>query len=214
MGSLLGSVISTWRFFKSLLIYCAKGSAFCLGALGTALLAVTVSGNVTTFQAGGLISARSINENFASLKSAIEGLPECSEYSVQLRSSAPQTIPHPSVTILSWDQETFDGQDMHDNVNPSRVTVPIAGRYLVIGRVSYDANPNGNRSIRIHRNGAAFSITDQGPALSTTTTQEITEVMDLAAGDYLELSGSQDSGVSLSTTPTRDRFSVFRLCGN
>lgn len=63
--------MSLWKRLVSGLI---AGIGFGLGLLGTALLAVTVSGNVTEFKSGDTISAAAINENFDSLKAAIEGI--------------------------------------------------------------------------------------------------------------------------------------------
>jgi hypothetical protein len=60
-----------WKRFVSGVI---AGIGFGLGLLGTALLAVTVSGNVSEFKSGDTISASAINENFDSLKAAIEGI--------------------------------------------------------------------------------------------------------------------------------------------
>ena len=53
---------------------------------------------------------------------------------VRVGKSADQTIANSSSTIVSWNQESFDVGDLHDNsTNNSRLTIPAdeAGVYMV-----------------------------------------------------------------------------------
>lgn len=197
----------------------AKGLAFATGLLATALLAVTVSGTVSTFSSGDVVSASSINQNFASLKAAIEGLPECSEYSVHVTSSGSQNILDSGTVvanIIDWDTETFDAQAMHDNsTNPARLTIRLAGRYLVSGRITIAGSNFNNRSLWLYKNGSFVALNDYQAGNNGHTSIQLTEIMDLAAGDYVEIAASQSTGGALTTDPTRgDMFSAMRICGD
>lgn len=192
----------------------SKGVLMGLGIFASVLVAITVSGTVNSFESGDLVSAERINQNFASLKSTIESLPECSEYSVQLTNSSSQNVSNGIIQAFSWDTEVFDTQNMHETGSPTRITISNAGRYLIHGRVSFSTNSSNNRTIYIYKNGTKWSTNDYAAAPSTVTKIDITEVMNLSVGDYIELSASQDSGSSLSSDSAVDRFSVFRLCSN
>lgn len=52
------------------------GVLFSLGIASTAVMAVAVTGTITSFNSGEKVSSSKINENFLSLKSAIESIPE------------------------------------------------------------------------------------------------------------------------------------------
>lgn len=62
-------------FWKAVRNGVGLGIGFLL-AIGTALLAVTVTGTIHTFSSGDVVSASQINENFTSLKTAIETIEE------------------------------------------------------------------------------------------------------------------------------------------
>lgn len=62
--------------FKQYLIkYAGISSGITIGFLGTALLAVAVAGTVNTFVSGDQLDATKMNQNFTSLKTAIESIP-------------------------------------------------------------------------------------------------------------------------------------------
>lgn len=61
-------------FKKYLMKYTGISAGISLGFLTSALLAVTISGTINTFATGDTLSSAKINENFASLKTAIEGI--------------------------------------------------------------------------------------------------------------------------------------------
>ncbi len=181
--------------------------------LAAGILAVTVTGTVTSFASGETVSAAKINENFASLKAAIEGIPDCTENSASLKMSANANVTNNTLNVLSWDVEEFDSQNMHAAADPTRVTISTAGRYLVIGHLSYAANSSGNRQIRILKNGVLWTVNNvQAPGFAAIF--DLTAVMDLAAGDYLEIGAVQNSGGTLQVEASENRFQVVRLCGN
>lgn len=60
---------------KTLLRGFLFGIGISCGVMTGVLLAVTISGNVNVFATGGVVSSSEINENFSSLKTAIETIP-------------------------------------------------------------------------------------------------------------------------------------------
>jgi hypothetical protein len=63
------------RFKNRLIKNFLAGLAIGVGILTSALLAVTVSGTFNTFSSGALLKSSDINANFATLKAAIESIP-------------------------------------------------------------------------------------------------------------------------------------------
>ena len=53
-----------------------RGFAIALGLTAGALLSVAVTGTVNTFNSGDSLTSSLMNQNFTSLKTAIEGIPE------------------------------------------------------------------------------------------------------------------------------------------
>lgn len=106
-------------------------------------------------------------------------------------------------TFFSLATETFDSSGFHDTVtNPNRFTVPAgqAGYYLVIGFIQWANNITGARSVFLRKNGVtSFGWAEQNAVGGAEFTVEGTfGVVYLAAGDYVELGGWQNSGGALN----------------
>lgn len=103
---------------------------------------------------------------------------------------------------LTFDSERVDVGAMHDLVtNPGRITVPAggAGFYTIGGQIEFDGNATGRRGIQIRLNGATVIAREETPSIGAND-QPITLVTayQLAAGDYVELMGYQNSGGNLN----------------
>ncbi len=194
------------------------GCGFALGLLSTVLVAVTISGTITSFSSGEVVSAAKINENFQSLRGAIEGLPDCTDYSVKLKPSSFQAIADNDVKVTrTFDTEEFDPQNMHDpGTNPGRITIQRPGKYRAYGRIVFSNNGNtgGFRRMAITLNGAIVDETLDTVTSGDNVTIEIEDVYDLSAGQYLELQSAVQSGNGTVQTSTNDRFILTRLCSN
>lgn len=104
----------------------------------------------------------------------------------------------PTVNVLTFDSERFDTAGLHDSsANPTRLTAPIAGLYVVTANVSWDSMSNvGARELALRRNGTdivARDVVAPSPAPNTTE-QTLTTVASLAAGDFVEVTLRQNSG--------------------
>ncbi len=75
----------------------AAGFGFSLALSVSALVAITVSGTVNSFAAGEVISAAELNENFTSLKNAVEGIP-----AIEGSTSGPARYLQIGDTLIQW----------------------------------------------------------------------------------------------------------------
>lgn len=118
-------------------------------------------------------------------------------------------------TSVPWDTERYDTDAYHSTVsNTSRMTVPTSGIYLFTGSVQWDTNSSGARGLRLLVNGTTqlgamfFNVGTGNPAMN------ISEAMQLAASDYVELQVYQTSGSNRSLINSADNslgFSVTRI---
>lgn len=98
---------------------------------------------------------------------------------------------------VGMDTEVFDTDAFHDNVtNNSRLTVPSgkAGKYVVVGAVWWDTNATGDRFIRLLKNGSTELVLFEAAAQGGGPRHNISCIVDLAVGDYVELGAWQNSG--------------------
>ncbi len=114
--------------------------------------------------------------------------------------SAALSIPHNTTTNLTFDSERFDTDAYHNTVSGTgRLTAPIAGVYLIVGHVRFEANVTGFRQVGINLNGttnlAVLTLPAVGAAVPNIMTAET--VYELIAGDYVTLQVLQNSGGSL-----------------
>lgn len=115
---------------------------------------------------------------------------------VSCTKSADQTgLTNSAWTTVTFDTEAFDTDGMHDNAtNNSRLTVAIAGKYLVTGTVYVDdTNIVGSQlaGARFIKNGGTTEFF--GLHFENTSTAipgailTVTSVVSLAASDYMEM---------------------------
>jgi hypothetical protein len=137
-----------------------------------------------------------------------------------LSKSASQTLSNATSTLITWDVEAIDTDAFHStSSNTSRITIPSGkgGKYLVIATVTWAANNTGLRSYTLDKNGTSVTqINNANPSATTQISQQDHHIIDLAVGDYIELSGYQNSGGNLdvmgnNTAPLFSKFSVQYL---
>lgn len=115
----------------------------------------------------------------------LEYPPNCSAYN-----STGQTITTGTVTALTFDSEQFDTHTMHStSSNTSRITVPSAGKYILMAQVVFDINSTGRRLFNFRKNGSdLFGSLDEKQTVSTGgyTVCKGLLIVDAAANDYFE----------------------------
>lgn len=123
--------------------------------------------------------------------------------------NAVQSINNTTTTTLTFNSETYDVGAMHStSSDTSRVTVPTAGDglYLIVGQTMWEANGTGVRRLSLIKNGAtALAESDQASASATRlTAQDAVTIVNLVAGDYVEVTVFQESGGALNAGDTNE----------
>jgi hypothetical protein len=105
-----------------------------------------------------------------------------------------------SLTAVAFDTERYDTANMHERAQPTRLTAPVTGIYLVEGMIYWESNSVGLRSVGIFKNfnsDQGFETIAANPA--GFTRQGTTRVVRLVAGDYVELNAAQTATPSAAT---------------
>lgn len=132
--------------------------------------------------------------------------------------SAAQSIPNATDTAVSFDAETRDTNNIHDNAtNPSRLTVPAGkgGTWRIKAQIRFVPNGTGQRYCIIKKNGATdlASKYEAGTA-GIETFVDVSDEAVLVAGDYIEIFTYQNSGAALNLEGgTVVSFATFSLVG-
>ena len=120
-----------------------------------------------------------------------------------------------AATIVDWDAESFDTHDLHDNAtNPSRITVPIAGKYIVIGNAQWDPNATGLRQAEIRLNNTSTIGVARGMAITVAAEESFVTafvIAVLAAGDFVTMRAYQTSGGALNLLSSTSYFAAFYI---
>lgn len=122
------------------------------------------------------------------------------------KDTTPQSLANGTLTAITLNLESFDPDGFHDNVtNPSRFTCPAgkAGKYLFVGNIRFAPNTTGDRNAYFRKNGTTYySTTLQRAASVGTSATDVPAlaIIDLIAGDYVEMVGVQDSGGALDVS--------------
>jgi hypothetical protein len=128
------------------------------------------------------------------LKWAAPGAP--SFVGCQLFMGASVTLSNNSFTAMLFAETDYlDTDGFHDPAsNNSRITIPSGkgGKYLVFGQIVNDQGA-GPARIRINLNGSVF-LENRFAQGNDDFTGQISSIITLAAGDYVELIGYQNSG--------------------
>lgn len=124
---------------------------------------------------------------------------------VRVTKSGNQSINSATATAVTWDTEDFDTDSMHEGVtNPSRLTAPIAGKYLVYGIAQWVIDATGSLAKMVgfyfYKNGSIFNLGNFMPngtgTIGTICTGTI--IINLAANDYMEMYVYQESGGAIN----------------
>ena len=122
-------------------------------------------------------------------------------------------------TSMTLDLENYDTDGFHSNVtNNTRLTIPTgkSGYYLVQGQVGYDVDTTNRRITTIRKNNTSNIAQVEGNPNGQSNVYPyfpITVVAYLAAADYVELRGWQNSGGTLAALAgaTASVFSIAYL---
>jgi len=132
------------------------------------------------------------------------------DISCKVTKSADQSIPNSASTIITWNQEDYDTDGMHDNVtNNSRITIKTAGKYSVMAQFEWASNSSGKRIIDIMKNSVVLGKANY---LASGNSQHTISFVDaLVVGDILEVRVFQDSGGSLDFLNNITYFEAHKI---
>lgn len=126
-----------------------------------------------------------------------------------------QTITTATQTKIIFDAVDSDGWNCWDvSPNPTRLTVPLTGRYIVTGNVAFEASASGHRAINILKNGTVeLARSDFNPVSNSIDTHSTVtcHAVSLTKGDYVELRVWQNSGSDLDIQVSSDHAPKFSL---
>lgn len=139
--------------------------------------------------------------------------------SARVFNSTTTSIASDAVVALAFDSERWDTDNIHDAVNPTRLTARTAGKYLIFGEVIFDANATGNRTVFIRENQVDADVLARVnvPAASIAQTTlsrtaiSISTHAQLGQGDFVELYAVQNSGGVLNVGTPSEGVSEFGM---
>jgi hypothetical protein len=113
-----------------------------------------------------------------------------------------QAIANNTNVAITFNAESIDTDGFHStSSNTSRITIPagLGGKYLVTFNTLYDLNAVGVRTCKIYKNGTQdFTAYEFNGSATAYVGQNCSVVMNLSAGDYIELFIFQSSGAGLT----------------
>lgn len=119
-----------------------------------------------------------------------------------------QSIPDSTYTNVSFDTVENDDWNCWDlSPNPTRLVVPVTGRYVLSGAVVFAANNTGHREIRFRKNGTTELYANTFQPVSNSVESHVvcsTPTVPLTKNDYIELQVWQSSSGSLNILGTDD----------
>jgi len=128
--------------------------------------------------------------------------PPPGEISVRVFNSAGFNIPDDSQTPLTWDMEEWDTANLHSTTtDTSRLTAPVAGKYLVFGSVNWNnLGSGGNRTVALRFNNSVILAAQSmqgGTVNAFGNYQAVSTVAQLGVGDFVECVVHQATGAPL-----------------
>jgi hypothetical protein len=120
-----------------------------------------------------------------------------------------QALANATFTALNFNSEDYQVGALHStSVNNSRITIATTGKYLFIATVCFVPNATGQRIIVGKINGTTFFDKLDFPTNGTQTFEaQLSKLIALTAGDYVEIFAFQDSGGSLNVGDATNRYS-------
>jgi hypothetical protein len=109
-------------------------------------------------------------------------------------------------TAIEFAAEDFDTDNYHDNVtNNTRLTAPVDGKYLISANLSVSSSAAFN--LKLYKNGVRITQS----AFSAGAWGSYVTVLDLVAGDYIEMKGSVATATTSVSSKEYTNLSMFLI---
>lgn len=131
--------------------------------------------------------------------------------------SAVQSINNATYATVTWNTESYDTDNFHDNTtNSSRLTIPSgkAGKYLFVLKTTFNSSSNtGARILYFFKNGSEVNESEFSLSTRGNLQMCLTTVQNASVGDYFEMIVYQTTGgaIDLDKTAFYSEFSCSYL---
>lgn len=125
-----------------------------------------------------------------------------------------QAIGNDVLTYMELPGEFFDSDEMHAAEDPTTFRPTTTGMYAVNGQVAWSANGSGYREVGIAVNGTLIAVERTPAVQGSPTFQNVSAILNLGPGSYVQLAVRQGSGGELTTYsahPTTPSLTLHRL---
>ncbi len=138
-----------------------------------------------------------------------KGLLQTFDRSCYLTNTTQTDIVTSTFTTLDWDTEVYDTDTFHDAVNPSRITISKAGKYLFVATARWAEVVTGAGLIDIQINGSTKARSQKD--MTAAGTQNVTLLFDMANGDYAEARVWHNHGANRNVHQTYTFFQTHMM---
>lgn len=128
---------------------------------------------------------------------------------------AVQTTAGSVQAVMLWTNKVRDNQAIYNAASNTRLTIPIAGIYLVEVGIDWNTNATGYRHIQLWLNNATV-VREMlsAPSPTTDTTEALVVTTQLVVGDFMEVRVRQGSGGNLDVLNGPNTFFGVTWLGN
>lgn len=125
-----------------------------------------------------------------------------------------QSIPNGNSTLISWDADLTDPQQMHSaSAAPTAVYVKTPGLYRVTAQVQFAANATGERRLTIAVDGSSVNAytSSAGGSAGSPTTVNVSNIVSCSSGSYVGVFAFQNSGGALNIDLAKSSITVEKV---
>ena len=183
------------------------------------LSTLTTAGDIAYATAAGTPARLGIGSS-AQILTVASGIPSwatpaaASFVGCSLTNSADISIANATQVKLTWNTENYDTNGFHA-ASSGDVIIPsgYAGKYLITGTVTFDANTTGQRIVSFKKGSTLFSGYQDSAGVAGGVPKQTTfsEVLNLAVADSLSIEVYQSSGGALLTLFTGGYVSNWQV---
>lgn len=129
------------------------------------------------------------------------------------------SLPSGSAVAVPWENQFINTFSMWSSGAPTRITIPVPGKYRVSVVGSFSTNQTNIRVIQVRLNGSTpnYKILQAAPVPSPTAETVVSGSLTLpytfAIGEYFEIQATQSTGSTLSFAGSADAYVTAEWMG-